>query len=321
MEQQLNNLDVIFLIIAGISALVGIARGMTKEILSVVGWILAAVALLYLTPALKPVAETYIASTTLAYIVTGMVVLIVFSIVWVLTADKLASAIRSSKLSSLDRLFGFVFGLARGALIIILLALMFSTLIPAQTQKGAFAESKIYKQAENCIEPLKAMIPQSWIDEFKAKSESLGFGKSDEDKTKEKTDTENEKDENEVDDKTKGDENGEDKNPSLLKLNALEFIDNNLDVLQKNGEELFNQLAQPKTTDEAADGKGVSSDADGIVSDLDKILDVLEDVVTDEEIPETKSPTPQMQKSIRELNNAEPKVEDVSDEEVPDLEN
>ena len=107
----------------------------------------------------------------------------------------------------------------------------------------------------------------------------------------------------------------------MLKLNALEFIDNNLDVLQKNGEELFNQFAQPKTTDEAADGKGVSSDADGIVSDLDKILDVLEDVVTDEEIPETKSTTPQMQKSIRELNNAEPKVEDVSDEEVPDLEN
>lgn len=321
MEQQLNNLDVIFLIIAGISALVGIARGMTKEILSVVGWILAAVALLYLTPALKPVAEKYIASTTLAYIVTGMAVLIVFSIVWVLTADKLASAIRSSKLSSLDRIFGFVFGLARGALIIILLALMFSTLIPAQTQKGAFAESKIYKQAENCIEPLKAMIPQSWIDEFKAKSESLGFGKPDEDKTKEETGAENDKAEDKTDDKTKGDENGEDKKSGLLKLNTLEFIDNNLDVLQKNGEELFNQLAQPKTADETAAENGASSDADGIVSDLDKILDVLEDVVTDEEMPETKSNIPEMKNGIRELNNAEPKVENVTDEEVPDIKN
>ena len=35
--EQLNNLDVIFLIIIGISALVGIARGMTKEILSITG--------------------------------------------------------------------------------------------------------------------------------------------------------------------------------------------------------------------------------------------------------------------------------------------
>ena len=39
--EQLNNLDVIFLIIVGISALVGIARGMTKEFLSILGWILA----------------------------------------------------------------------------------------------------------------------------------------------------------------------------------------------------------------------------------------------------------------------------------------
>ena len=325
MEQQLNNLDVIFLIIIGISSLVGIARGMTKELLSIFGWILAAAALFYLVPLLNPFTEKYIASKLLSNLVTGMAVLIVFSIIWVLTVDKLASLIRSSKLSALDRIFGFVFGMARGAIIIILLALMFSTLIPTETQKGAFAESKIYQQAVACVEPLKAMIPQSWVDSFKATSESFGFGKPADEKAKEEEkakDEEKAKEDEKAKDNTKTAEDEEkaaddkDKKPSFL--NTLEFIDNNFDVLQQNGEELFNQLAQPKTSDEKAD-KTDDSAADGIVSDLDKILDVLEDVVTDEPMPETKNGEPQMKKSIREFNNPEPAtIEDVIAKEVPE---
>lgn len=317
MEQQLNNLDVIFLIIIGISALVGIARGMTKELLSIFGWILAAAALFYLVPLLNPFTEKYIASKMLSNLVTGMTVLIVFSIIWVLTVDKLASAIRSSKLSALDRIFGFVFGMARGAIIIILIALMFSTLIPAETQKGAFAESKIYQQAAACVEPLKAMIPQSWIDSFKATSESLGFGKPAEEKAKDEDKSKDEAKPAEGEEKSaESQEKTADKEKKSGLRNTLEFIDNNLDVLQQNGEELFNQLAQPKTSDEKAKESDDSA-ADGIVSDLDKILDVLEDVVTDEPMPEAKPDTPQMKKTIREFNNPEPSIEDVIEKEVP----
>ncbi len=313
MEQQLNNLDVIFLIIIGISALVGIARGMTKEILSIVGWVLAAAALFYLVPLLNPFTEKYIASKMLSNVVTGMAVLIVFCIIWVLTADKFSSLIRSSKLSALDRIFGFLFGMARGVLIVILIALMFSTLIPAETQKSAFKESKIYQQAEACVEPLKAMIPQSWIDSFKAKSESLGFGKP-----AEKTDNEENTDENAAN-KTEDKDKSADESKKTGLINSLEFIDNNLDVLQQNGEELFNKLAQPKTDAGAKQADGDDAADDGFVSDLDKILDVLEDVVTDEPVAETKPTTPQMKKTLREFNNLEPSIEDVIDKEVPNM--
>ena len=46
--EQLNNLDVVFLVIVGVSALVALARGVTKELLSITGWILAAVSVYYL---------------------------------------------------------------------------------------------------------------------------------------------------------------------------------------------------------------------------------------------------------------------------------
>lgn len=310
--EQLNNLDVIFLIITGISALVGIARGMTKELLSLLGWILAAVSLFYLVPMLNPYMEQYVASKLLSNIVTAMAVLIVFSIIWILTADKLASSVRSSKLSAIDRILGFVFGVARGALIVVLIALMLSTMAPNETKKGIFAESQIYKQAEIYVEPLKNMIPQSWIDMVKEKSVSLGLGKSAEEEAVEEENnpkTAGNTEDKVADtldntaDKAKEEKSAEEENDEVSGLsNTLEFIDSNLEMLQKNGEELFNQLAQPKTQEPSESETGTApKPADELVSDLDKLLDVLEDkvVVTDEKTPEMKSETQKVTDKVK----------------------
>lgn len=331
--EQLNNLDVVFLIITGVSALVGVARGMTKELLSLAGWILAAAAVFYMTPLLEPVMQKYIASKVLASVVSGMVVLIVFCVVWILTVDKIASVIRSSKLSALDRILGFMFGTARGIVIVILIAMMLTTLIPEESKKGVFAESKYFNEASECAEPLMAMVPQSWIDQFKAKSESLGFGSA-EDKEKAKEDSKEEG--KEVKEETKEDKNTEVKeekeasetekteNPKKEKseeaeksaeeksdgsksediANPFDLIDSNLEMLQKSGEELFNQLAQPKTAGEEESGETA---LEGMSSDLDKLLDVLEDrvVITDAETPEMKSETQEITEKVKEKLDTE----------------
>lgn len=308
--EQLNNLDVVFLIITGISALVGIARGMTKELLSLAGWVLAVAAVFYMVPLLDPVMQKYIASKILASVVSGMIILIMFCVVWILTVDKIAGIIRSSKLNALDRILGFMFGMFRGILIVVLIAMMITTLIPEESKKGVFAESTYFNEAAECAEPLKAMVPQSWIDGFKSKSESLGFGsdKTDkeaaepetkdketdaakQEKTPEKTDTKPEKE--------KTDEKPQKENkPEKLLKDKFDSIDSNLEMLQKSGEELFNQLAQPKTAgSDAIIGEEALED---MSSDLDKLLDVLEDrvVVTESEQAETKPETqPETQKT------------------------
>ena len=40
MSQPLNNLDIIILIILGLSALIALSRGLIKEVLSIIGWVL-----------------------------------------------------------------------------------------------------------------------------------------------------------------------------------------------------------------------------------------------------------------------------------------
>ena len=80
------------------------------------------------------------------------------------------------------------------------------------------------------------------------------------------------------------------------------LIDTNvfLDVLQQSGEALFNQLAQPKTSQVSDENGNIVSQESA--SDLDMLLDVLEDnmVVTDEQTEEIKSETQKINDKILE---------------------
>lgn len=277
--EQLNNLDVVFLVIIGVSALVAIARGVTKELLSITGWILAAVSVYYLLPVVDPIMQKYIASEVLSNLVSGMVILILFCIFWVLAVDKISTQIRFSKLSSLDRILGFIFGIFRGVIIVILLQIMISSLIPEESQKGVFAESRYFKLAGDAAGPIKSLIPEKWFEDLKAKGEGLGLGA---DKTEEKSE----------DDKSK-DKNTEAQSKAV-------DIDAAGDVLKKSGEELFNKLVQPKVEGEAkAQDEGYKKDE---TSDLDKLMDELEDkvVTTDDNTASAKEKAPKEIKKIDE---------------------
>ena len=271
--EQLNNLDVVFLVIVGVSALVAIARGVTKELLSITGWILAAVSVYYLLPVVDPIMQKYIASEVLSSLVSGMVILIMFCIFWVLAADKISTQIRFSKLSALDRILGFIFGIFRGVIIVILLQIMISSLIPEESQKGVFAESKYFKLAGDAAGPIKSLIPEKWFEDLKAKGESFGLGDS---KATEKSE------ESKTDDEAKDTEEKATDNTAGISG----------EVLKKSGEELFNKLVQPKVDSEnKAQDDGYKKDE---TSDLDKLMDELEDkvVTTDESAAKTKKKAP-----------------------------
>ena len=260
--------------------MVAIARGVTKELLSIIGWVLAGVSVYYLLPVVDPIMKKYIASEVLSGLVSGMVILIMFCIFWVLAADKISTQIRFSKLSALDRILGFIFGIFRGVVIVILLQIMISSLIPEESQKGVFAESRYFKLAGDAAGPIKGLIPEKWFDDLKAKGETLGVVAA---KTDEKVDEEKAKDE---------------EPSSAEKLNKA--TDAASDVLKKSGEELFNKLVQPKVEGEAeAKEEGYKKDE---TSDLDKLMDELEDkvVTTDESSTPVKEEKRQEIKKIDE---------------------
>ena len=286
--EQFNNLDVFFLIIVGISALVGIARGFTKESLSLIGWAVAGFAVYFLTPMVNLIMKNYIASDILSNVVSGLAVLLVVCVFWVLAVDKISSSIRQSKLSPLDRIFGLGFGILRGALVVILLVMMVSALIPEDSKKGMFAESKLFVASEEFVEPVKSLIPEETLDNMQAQMEKLGFGakKAEEEKEEEKSEV---KEENENKAETKSSE----KNEENLKTDNEKAETENKEAKKKkekkktiseNAKDAFIELAQPKIEGEE-ETKPENGAFDEMSGELQKLMDALEEqtVETNEE--------------------------------------
>lgn len=174
----LNNLDVIILIVIGISALIALSRGLVKEVLSIVGWVLATMSIIYLLPVLMPFAKAHISSGILAGVVTALVILILFFIVWILLTDKLIGKIRTSKLNGLDRMLGLFFGIVRACLLVVLFYILVSWMIPADKQSEVLTKSKYFQIAGSFAKPLEELIPEETLQLIKEKA---GYSETEED--------------------------------------------------------------------------------------------------------------------------------------------
>ncbi len=173
----LNNLDVIILIVIGISALIALSRGLVKEVLSIVGWVLATMSIIYLLPVLMPFAKAHISNGILAGVVTALIILILFFIAWILLTDRLIGKIRTSKLNGLDRMLGLFFGVVRACLLIVLFYILVSWMIPADKQSEVLTESRYFQVAGSFAKPLEDLIPEETLQLIKEKA---GYSETDE---------------------------------------------------------------------------------------------------------------------------------------------
>ena len=171
---QLNNLDVIILIIVGISALIAFSRGLMKEVLSIAGWILATATVVNLMPVFTPIVSIYIKSGTMAGIVTALSILILFFIFWILFTGKIVSKIKSSKLSNVDRFLGLCFGVIRASLLVVLFNILVTWAIPQDKQADVLVNSKYFRIAGSFAKPIENLIPESTLKIIKEKAEAVG---------------------------------------------------------------------------------------------------------------------------------------------------
>lgn len=173
--QQLNNMDIAILIIVGISALIALGRGLVKEVLSIVGWVLAGAAVIYLLPVLNPFTLKYIESGWMAGITTAAFILILFMIIWIYATAGVVGKIRTSKLSGLDRMLGLFFGVVRAFLLVVLMYILISWMMPVKSQPDLLKKSKYFQIAGNFAEPIEKLIPKDTLDTIKEKTVEAGL--------------------------------------------------------------------------------------------------------------------------------------------------
>lgn len=156
-----------------ISALIALNRGLVKEVLSIVGWVLATMAIIYLLPVCLPFTKKFVASGILAGILTALMIFVLFFVIWIYSTSQVIGKIRTSKLNGLDRLLGLFFGVMRAFLLVVLFNIMVSWIIPEDKQAAVLTESKYYQLAGSFAKPLEEMIPQETLDLIKEKTKSL----------------------------------------------------------------------------------------------------------------------------------------------------
>ena len=134
------DLTIIFVLL--ISGALAFFRGVVREVLAVAGWAAAAAAAYYGFDYVKPYVEPYIGFPMLADALTSMGIFVAAMVVISLASGAISRRIKTSRLESLDRSLGFLFGLARGALVICLAYLVMVVFVPPEEQPESILEAR-----------------------------------------------------------------------------------------------------------------------------------------------------------------------------------
>jgi membrane protein required for colicin V production len=154
-------LDIILLVVMLISALLAMVRGFMREVLSIASWATAAIVTAWAFPKLKPIALQYVTNDIVASAAAiGIAFLGTLLVVSVITI-KISDMILDSRVGALDRTLGFLFGLARGLLIVVVAFLFFDWLVQPEARQPDWvknAKSKVVLKGTG--EWLKAQLPE-----------------------------------------------------------------------------------------------------------------------------------------------------------------
>jgi len=127
-------IDIVVLAVVGISVLLGMIRGLVREVLALVAWVAAFLLSNFLAPEAAKLLPQGLGSEEIrllvSYVVVFIIVLVALSVLAIL-ASKLVKVVG---LGVSDRVVGGVFGLTRGVLVVMILVLLAGlTSLPRQS--------------------------------------------------------------------------------------------------------------------------------------------------------------------------------------------
>lgn len=132
----LTYLDAALIAVCLISALLAMYRGLTRELLSIVSWITAALLTFYVVGNYKNVAEDMATQmgtrVEIAQVAIGAAVFLIVLIVVHLLTARISDALLDSQVGMIDRILGFVFGLARGFLLAVIPYAFYAAFFPEE---------------------------------------------------------------------------------------------------------------------------------------------------------------------------------------------
>jgi len=165
-------IDGVVALIIVVSALLAYSRGVVREAMAIAGWIIAAVLAFMFAPQVEPLVKeipvlgAYIAdSCELSIIAAFAVVFAVALIVVSFFTPLFSSLVHRSVLGGLDQGAGFLFGVARGVLLVAIAFFVYDTVMTGQkfTIVDESRSAQVFSRLSGKIEDRDPQQALGWI--------------------------------------------------------------------------------------------------------------------------------------------------------------
>jgi len=141
------------------SAVLAMVRGFSREVLSIASWVGAVAAAYYLHPLLVPYIRSYTSDDRIALAASAGIVFLVALILISFITSRIADFIIDSRIGALDRTLGFLFGAARGLLLIVVAVAFWNWLIDMRQRPDWVNEAKSKPFLDAMVLKLEAVLP------------------------------------------------------------------------------------------------------------------------------------------------------------------
>jgi membrane protein required for colicin V production len=158
----LTALDLAVLAGIGLSAIVALARGFVREVLAIVGWVGAVIGTLQLFPLARQIASKWIEIQIIADVVAGLVLFVAILVALSMLAGAISRRVQQSSVNLLDRSLGFLFGLARGAVLVCLGYLLLSLAVASKEQPDYIQKMKLLGLIQTGSDWLYKFVPPDY---------------------------------------------------------------------------------------------------------------------------------------------------------------
>lgn len=154
-------LDLILFGIMLISGLLALMRGFTREVLSLVAWGLAALAAYFAIKQqpLIDLALPYVDKPVLAQVTVGAIVFVIVLIIVSVISVKISDYVVDSSAGAFDRTLGFIYGLARGFVLVAIAYLFYGWLLPFEKQDDWVKNARTLPLIRQAGEVLLSFMP------------------------------------------------------------------------------------------------------------------------------------------------------------------
>jgi membrane protein required for colicin V production len=162
---QLGWVDLALIGVLLLSVMVGVLRGFVFELLSLAGWIAAWFAAQWFAPVVAPYLPVGTPGSALNHGAAFVATFLAALVVWSLASRLVRLLIHATPLSLFDRLLGAVFGLVRGAVLLLAVAtaIGFTPLAKSTAWQQSRGAAVLNAVLQGLLPLLPAQVSKHWV--------------------------------------------------------------------------------------------------------------------------------------------------------------